>query len=78
MDKFVQLLRLLMVKKKTGLSRSSIYNRLNESSPYWDPTFPKPVKIGMRAVAWREHEIDAWIKSLSNASIINAQGEEAA
>jgi prophage regulatory protein len=23
--------------------------------------FPKPIKIGTRAVAWRESEIDAWI-----------------
>jgi prophage regulatory protein len=25
--------------------------------------FPKPVKIGARAVAWRRSEIEAWLKS---------------
>ena len=26
-------------------------------------TFPKPVKIGSRAVAWRKNEVDRWIFS---------------
>jgi prophage regulatory protein len=48
----VRLLRLQQVKEATGLSRSSIYA---------DPDFPKPVKIGARAVAWCESEIFEWI-----------------
>lgn len=24
--------------------------------------FPKPIKIGMRAIAWPEPEIDAWVR----------------
>ncbi|GAA4714857.1 AlpA family transcriptional regulator [Sphingomonas lutea] len=47
-----RLLRLNAVKEITGLSRSSIYA---------DLTFPRPVKIGERAVAWVEDEIGAWI-----------------
>jgi prophage regulatory protein len=46
------LLRLRAVKERTGLSRSSIYA---------DPGFPRPVKIGPRAVAWVEREIADWI-----------------
>ena len=51
------------VEKLTGLSRSTIYERLNPNSPYHDPTFPRPVKIGVRAVGWRLGEIAAWQKS---------------
>jgi len=47
-----RLLRLDAVKEITGLSRSTIYA---------DPLFPKPVKIGERAVAWVEDEIREWI-----------------
>lgn len=49
-----KLLRLSSVKELTGLSRSSIYA---------DSEFPKPVKIGPRAVAWVEDEIREWISS---------------
>ena len=49
-----KLLRLEAVKELTGLSRSSIYA---------DPVFPRPVKIGARAVAWVEQEISDWIAS---------------
>ncbi len=46
------LIRLPRVIEKTGLSKPSIYR---------DPTFPKPVSIGARAVAWVEEEVDRWI-----------------
>lgn len=49
-----RLLRLPEVLSRTGLSRSTLYA---------DPTFPKSVKVGQRAVAWAETEIDAWIEA---------------
>ena len=48
------LLRLHAVKQLTGRSRSTIYADLN---------FPKPVRIGPRAVAWVSEEIDEWIEA---------------
>jgi len=50
------LIRLPIVKERTGLSRSTIYLRISEGS------FPKPVSLGSRAVAWIESEIDGWIQ----------------
>lgn len=50
-------LRLTEVKARTGLSRSTIYLRIAEG------TFPKPVRIGGRAVAWLSTEISEWIKN---------------
>lgn len=52
------LLRLPSVQAKTGLSKSEIYRRIKEG------TFPKPLKLGARAVAWPQISIDGWVQSL--------------
>jgi len=49
-----RLLRLPEVISQTGLNRNSIYQIED---------FPKPVKIGARATAWVQSEIQLWIKS---------------
>lgn len=45
------------VEKATGLRRSTIYAMMAEGS------FPKPIRIGKRAVAWRASEVQAWIEA---------------
>jgi len=45
--------RLPDVMNLTGLSRSSIYLRISEQQ------FPKPIKLGRRAVGWPEDTIIA-------------------
>jgi len=42
------------VERETGLSRSTIYERIAAG------TFPKPRRIGPRAVAWPASQIEAW------------------
>jgi prophage regulatory protein len=54
-DRPIRLIRLPEVKARVGLSRSSIYLRISEG------TFPGPVRLGARSVAWTEPSIDAWI-----------------
>ena len=49
-------LRLPEVMARTGLSRSTIYVRLDEGR------FPRPVSLGARAVGWIESEVDEWIR----------------
>jgi len=51
-----KLLRRPEVEQRTGLKRSSIYARIKEG------TFPQPVSLGGRAVAWVEEEIAGWIR----------------
>ena len=51
----VSILRRKQVEKRTGLSRSTIYLRIQEG------TFPRPIKLGVRAVGWLENEIEAWL-----------------
>ena len=48
-------LRLPEVKRLTGLGATSIYARIN------DGTFPKPISLGGRSVAWLHSEIQQWI-----------------
>ena len=58
------IIRRKQVEARTGLSRSSIYARLrrNPKRPGdYDPTFPKPIYVGAKAVGWIEAEIEAWL-----------------
>jgi prophage regulatory protein len=57
------LLKLKQVLKKTGLSRSSVYNKLDARSSHYDPTFPRQVRLGAASVAWVESEVEEWIES---------------
>ena len=51
------LLRRHQVEAQIGLSRSSIYAAMLRGE------FPRPVKIGRRAVAWPKSIIDEWIRT---------------
>lgn len=58
------ILRRSQVEARTGLSRSSIYARMNFNPKRpgdYDPTFPKQVSVGARAVGWIEAEVDQWL-----------------
>ncbi|MEV9634019.1 AlpA family phage regulatory protein [Burkholderia pseudomallei] len=58
--------RLKRVCELTGLSRSSIYNRMDPRSPYYDATFPRSFSLSSTAngaVGWDEEEILAWVAS---------------
>lgn len=48
------LLRRPEVERETGLSRSTIYERMQAG------TFPQPLRVGPRAVRWPANEIEEW------------------
>ncbi|QPL48160.1 AlpA family phage regulatory protein [Halomonas sp. A40-4] len=56
------MLKISEVISRTGLSRSTIYNKIDCKSAGYDSTFPKQAKLGARAVAWDEVEIEHWIQ----------------
>lgn len=62
----IKVLRIKDLIRKVGMARSTIYDRINPKSPRYDNTFPKPIKLGLSAVGWLEHEIDAWVENLIN------------
>ncbi|WP_227369343.1 MULTISPECIES: helix-turn-helix transcriptional regulator [Halomonadaceae] len=53
----MKLIRIKDVMDRTGLARSTIYKYISEGK------FPRPIKLGARAVAWVETEIDGWIQA---------------
>lgn len=48
-------LRLPDVVKRTGVSRTRIYEMMEAGR------FPKPIKIGARAIAFIADEVDGWV-----------------
>jgi prophage regulatory protein len=46
------------VEKRCGLSRSTIYQLMTEGR------FPRPLRLGKRAVGWRESDVAGWLEAL--------------
>ncbi|EPN3276514.1 helix-turn-helix transcriptional regulator [Escherichia coli] len=59
----LRILRMAELTAILGISRSSIYEKLNPKSRYYDAEFPKPVRLGAASVGWRSTAIDEWIAS---------------
>ncbi|MGF6919671.1 helix-turn-helix transcriptional regulator [Paraburkholderia sp. 40] len=50
-----RLLRRAEVEQRIGLTGSTIYLKIAQGK------FPKPIKVGVAAVRWRESEVNQWI-----------------
>ena len=55
METTKKFLRLPEVIDRTGYRRTSIYEKISAG------TFPAPIKLGPRVVAWVSEEIDKWM-----------------
>ena len=51
----MRLIKIKEVIKMTSLSRATIYKYMADDS------FPRPVSLGTKAVAWVEDEVENWI-----------------
>ena len=51
------ILRINTVLKRTGLSRSTMYRKMENG------TFPRNVRISTRCVGWRESAVNAWLRN---------------
>ena len=51
------LLRIRTVLTKTGLSRSTLYRKMDAGK------FPRQIKIAERCCAWRSTAVDAWLRN---------------
>ena len=58
-----QLINLKQVVELIGVCRSTIYEMMDENSPYYDSTFPKKVKITQNRIGWSAWEINQWIEA---------------
>jgi prophage regulatory protein len=50
------ILRRGQVEQEVGLKRSTIYQRMQEG------TFPRPIRLGERAVGWRASDIELFLQ----------------
>ena len=50
-----RILRLKTVLERTGLSRSTMYRKMQSG------TFPKSVQISIRCTGWRESAVREWL-----------------
>ncbi len=50
-----RIIRLPEVLSRTGLRRSSLYERIKDKS------FPEAISLGGRSVGWLESDVTAWI-----------------
>ncbi|WP_082643581.1 helix-turn-helix transcriptional regulator [Ruegeria denitrificans] len=51
------------VESLVGLSRSTIYAMIA------DGTFPRPIKLGKRAVGWRQSDVLTWLESRASEAV---------
>ncbi|WP_176330972.1 helix-turn-helix transcriptional regulator [Burkholderia vietnamiensis] len=59
------------VLELTGIGKSHMYNLLDEKSPAFDPTFPRPFRLGTSTNApavWWEHQVVAWLQCKAAAA----------
>lgn len=52
-----RILRLAAVLDRTGLSRSTMYRKMQQGS------FPKNLRLGARCAGWHESAINAWVRN---------------
>ncbi len=52
-----RILRLPEVLARIGLKRSTVYQFVA------DGKFPKPVRLGLRSVGWRESDVEKWVSA---------------
>ena len=60
-----RLLRLREVVSIVGVSRATLYEMIRRGE------FPAPVRIGARAVGWRQSEVQRWLASRPTATESN-------
>jgi prophage regulatory protein len=57
------IIKLRDVIEITKKSRSSIYAAIDKTHRSYDPTFPRPIKLGVRSIGWESAGIFSWIES---------------
>lgn len=65
-----RLIRRTQLQDQAGISRSTIYARLDPKSPQYDPDFPTPIQLSPNStsIAWVEAEVQAYIAKRIEAS----------
>ena len=62
-----RILRLNTVLDRTGLSRSTLYRKIQTG------TFPKQVRIAARCAGWRESAVNDWVRNPMFYSVADSE-----
>ena len=66
-EKPPRFLRLKAVLERTGLSRSTLYRKMQ------DKTFPSSLRISARCTGWRESDVEAWVQNPEACAVAGSQ-----
>lgn len=64
------IVRRLELARLLGISRSMTYLKEKPTSPYFDPFFPKSIRIGKRAIGWIYSDVKHYLDSLVEQSLV--------
>ena len=64
MESSIKLLRIGDVANKTTLAKSTLWIKISKGQ------FPKPIKISPAISVWKESDVDAWIESFYNQTLV--------
>lgn len=65
----IQILSASEVCKALSLGKTSLYAKIDPESPYYDPSFPKPIHLGGgRRIGWRLGAIKEWLDAQAPAT----------
>lgn len=57
-----QIININEVIEFTSISRAKIYEMIKVDSKYYDPSFPKPVRLSESRIGWVALEVHQWIE----------------
>ena len=58
-----QIININDVIEFTSISRAKIYEMRKVDSKYYDPTFPKPVRLSESRIGWVALEVHQWLET---------------
>ena len=58
-----QIINIKDVIQFTSISRAKIYEMIKVDSKYYDPSFPKPVRLSESRIGWVALEVHQWIEN---------------
>ncbi|MDN5645682.1 MAG: AlpA family phage regulatory protein [Acinetobacter sp.] len=58
-----QIINISEVIEFTSISRAKIYEMIKVDSKYYDPTFPKPVRLSESRIGWVALEVHQWLET---------------
>ena len=64
----MSVIRLPKLLQILGISRSTVYLKINKESKYYDKDFPLPIKLGEKAVGWVLQDVFDYIELIKRST----------